>query len=48
MENKTRRVIVCEDCGVKYAFIVPCKPGVFRIECPRCGKEIKFRVVNNA
>lgn len=45
METKKRRLVVCARCGAKYAFEVPQKPGVYRIECPRCNKEIKFRVV---
>lgn len=47
MENKIRRLIVCDRCGTKYAFVVPKKLGVYRIECPCCNKEIKFKVVNN-
>lgn len=46
METKTRKLVVCDRCGSKYAFIVPSKPGVYRIECPRCNKETKFKVVN--
>lgn len=46
METKTRRVVVCDRCGSKYAFIVPDKPGVYRMECPCCSKETKFKVVN--
>ncbi|MBD5278556.1 MAG: hypothetical protein HDS32_04895 [Bacteroides sp.] len=47
METNTRRLVECERCGVKYAFTVPEKQGAYRIECPRCHKEIKFKVVNN-
>lgn len=47
MENKIRRLIVCDRCGTKYAFIVPKKQGVYRIECPRCNNETKFKVVNS-
>lgn len=46
METNTRRLVVCDKCGVKYAFSVPVKPGVYRIECPRCNNETKFKVVN--
>lgn len=45
MENKERRLVICDRCEAKYAFIVPGKPGVYRIECPRCKKESKFKVV---
>lgn len=45
MESKTRRVVECGQCGTRYAFLVPDKPGVFRIECPRCHLETKFKVV---
>lgn len=47
MEKKAKRLVVCEKCGAKYAFTVPTKPGVYRIECPRCKDEIKFKVVSN-
>lgn len=45
MNTNTRRLVVCDKCGAKYAFSVPVKPGVYRIECPRCKKETKFKVV---
>lgn len=47
MKTKTRRMVVCDTCGAKYAFCVPEKSGVYRIECPRCNKETKFKLVNN-
>lgn len=47
MENKTRKLVKCDRCGTKYAFMVPEKPGVYHIECPMCKKETKFKVVNN-
>lgn len=47
METRTRRIVVCDRCEAKYAFMVPGKPGVYRMACPRCGKETKFKVVNN-
>lgn len=46
METKSRRLVECDQCGVKYAFVVPEKSGVYRIECPKCHKEIKFKVGN--
>lgn len=45
METKTRRLMMCDRCGTRYAFIVPGKSGVYRIECPQCSKETKFKVV---
>lgn len=42
---KTKRIVECDVCGIKYAFIVPCKLGVYRIACPRCKKEIRFKVI---
>lgn len=47
METKTRRLVVCEKCGAKYAFKIPGKSGVYRIECPKCKDEKKFKVVVN-
>lgn len=47
MDEKTRRLVVCQRCGSKYVFIVPDKTGIYRIKCPRCNEEIKFKVVNN-
>lgn len=37
-------MVVCDQCDTKYAFIVPEKPGIYKIECPRCKKETKFKV----
>lgn len=45
MEKQIRRLVVCDVCGTKYAFIQPQKPGVFRIECPKCKKPSYFKVV---
>lgn len=42
-----KRLVICDNCETKYAFVVPSVPGVYRIECPRCKKEIKFKVVIN-
>lgn len=47
MENLKRRLVVCDHCNAKYAFVIPMKTGVFRIECPRCGKETKFKVAES-
>lgn len=47
MENKTKRIVTCDKCGTRYAFVVPSKQGVFRIECPVCKKETKFKVIIN-
>ncbi len=47
MKTELRRLVVCEKCGTKYAFIVPEKPGIYRIQCPGCKEETKFKVVTN-
>ncbi len=47
MKTQTRKIVVCDKCKTKYAFIVPNKPGIFRIECPKCKRETKFKVINS-
>lgn len=44
METKIKKLVVCDVCGTKYAFIPPTKPGVYRIECPKCKKPTNFKV----
>lgn len=47
METKSIRQVICDRCGKKYAFVVPLKTGVYRIQCPQCCKEVKFKVIND-
>lgn len=41
-----KRIVVCDKCNVKFAFRVPNQPGIYKIVCPLCKEEIKFRVIN--
>lgn len=45
MDTKTKKLVVCDKCGEKYTFIVPVKPGIYRIKCPHCDKVTTFKVV---
>lgn len=44
---KTKKIVICDRCETKYTFVVPVKPGAYKIECPCCKKEIIFKVEPN-